>query len=402
MKKKVLFCIQNFNIGGPQKSLLSLLHEFDYQKYDVDLMVWSQEGSLIEYLPKQVNLVKLENCLRYVRLSKNEIIKNSIKLLFSKHHKLVYSAFKAVFKYRKSMEEGRQLFWMENKDKFPLLEKEYDVAIAVSGGNLAYFIIDCVIAKEKFTWVRSDYRVYKRNKEIDRIYFNKVDGIITVSNLCKDILDAEFPEFKGKTQVFYNLLPINLYNIMKSDTSVIRNDNQSKIILSVSRLDPDKGLDLAIDAMSILKSKGVNAKWYVLGDGGFRKKLQSSITKKGLDEDFILLGFKENTFSFIERCDIFVHPSRFEGKSNSVDEAKFACKPIVVTNYSTVKEQITHEYNGIIVDMVPKDIANAIIELLENTEMRNNLVVNLSKNNYSMFNNISDFEKIIEIKHNNT
>lgn len=394
-KKKILFCIQNFNIGGPQKSLLSLLHEFDYNKYEVDLLIWSEEGSLIQYLPEQVSLVKLQKDLKYLRLSKSEIINNSIDLIIKGQHKLVFSAIKTVLQYKKKMEIGRQNFWIKNRNEFVFLKKEYDVAVAVSGGNLAYFITDCVKAEKKYTWVRSDYRVYKRDKEIDRYYFHRVNGIITVSNVCKSILDEEFPEIKHKTKVFYNLLPINLYKLMKSDVSIIKEES-SITILSVSRLDPDKGLDLAIDAMRILKEKGIDAKWYVLGDGKYRRKLEADINKKGLADDFILLGFQENTYSFIERCDIFVHPSRFEGKSNAVDEAKFACKPIVVTNYSTVQEQITHGCNGLVVEMNPEAISNGICELAGNGQLRDYLITNLSNNRHSMFGDVGAFEKLIE------
>src|SRR5690606_18335813 len=127
------------------------------------------------------------------------------------------------------------------------------------------------------------------------------------------------------------------------------------------------------------------------GDGDYRANIQKMIDKYSLSNDFILLGFKDNTLPFIEACDIFVHPSRFEGKSNSVDEAKFACKPIVVTNYPTVNEQITHMHNGIVVEMTPKSLANGIIQMGRNGNLKNSLVANLKHEKASMVNSISSF-----------
>ncbi|MCC4722355.1 glycosyltransferase [Salinicoccus sp. RF5] len=395
MKKKILFCIQNLDMGGPQKSLLSLLYDIDYKRYDVDLMIWSQNGSLKKYLPKEVKIVNLPIELSYLRLSKSEIVKNSLKMVFNGHHRLVKSGFLTTIKYRKNMAIGRQKFWEKNKKNFPTLDNRYDIAIAVSGGNLCYFISDCVSATKKYTWVRSDYRVFNRDKKIDKKYFSKVDGIITVSNICKDIMDEEFPEFSYKTHVFYNLLPFKLYEKMGKDTSQIIKTKNETVLLTISRLDPNKGLDLAVKAMKKLKSQDIRVKWYILGDGTYRKTLQKKIAKYDLENDFILLGFKNNTYQFIKDCDIFVHPSRFEGKSNAVDEAKYACKPIVVTNYPTVREQIINLHNGIIVSMSPEDLAEGIKEMMKNEELKLNCVSNLEITKNSMTSTIASFEQII-------
>jgi glycosyltransferase involved in cell wall biosynthesis len=396
MRKNLLFCIQNLNIGGPQKSLLSLLYELDYKKYNVDLLIWSKEGSLIPYLPPEVNVVNIPEIHSYIRISTKETLLKSIKLIFKGEIRIVIGVISTIIKYRKNMVLGRQYFWEKYRYLFKKLKKEYDIAIAVSGGNLAYFICDCVNASKKFTWVRSDYRVLRRDKRIDGEYFAKVNGILTVSNICKEILDTEFPEFEAKTFVFYNLLPFKLYEKMDDEDISINRQGDEKIFLTIARLDPNKGLDLAIKAMRILKDKGYKIKWYVLGDGSYKNVLKQMIRENNLEDDFILLGFKNNTYSYIKECDIFVHPSRFEGKSNAVDEAKFACKPIVVTNYPTVAEQVTNLENGLVVDMTEESLSNGIIKILEEPELMLKFVKNLKESREVFDSSIEKFEKIIE------
>ena len=64
--------------------------------------------------------------------------------------------------------------------------------------------------------------------------------------------------------------------------------------------------------MKILKDHGVKARWYVLGEGELREKLQSQINRLGLQEDFVLLGAKTNPYPYYRQCNMYVHATRFE------------------------------------------------------------------------------------------
>src|SRR5699024_3987335 len=117
-------------------------------------------------------------------------------------------------------------------------------------------------------------------------------------------------------------------------------------------------------------------KWFFLGDGKFRREVEHLIEKNGLQEQFVLLGFQMNTLSFIKDAYIVVHPSRTEGKSNAVDEAKFIDKPIVVTRYDTVKEQITDGTTGVISELDGLDLAKKIEEVINDKNLQNFLLKN--------------------------
>ena len=89
-----------------------------------------------------------------------------------------------------------------------------------------------------------------------------------------------------------------------------------------------------------------------------------------------------------------MQPSRYEGKSVVIDETKILKKPIVVTNYPTVKDQIMDGKEGMIVDMAPEGIAQGIISMLQNENLRNEYVNFLSSQEYG---NQAEIEKYLEL-----
>ena len=91
------------------------------------------------------------------------------------------------------------------------------------------------------------------------------------------------------------------------------------------------------------------------------------------------LGLKANPYPYIKACTLYVQPSRFEGKSIAIEEAKFLNKPIVVTNYSSVSDQISALQNGYIVEINPISIAKGIEFVLSNVDLQYQFKSNLSE-----------------------
>jgi glycosyltransferase involved in cell wall biosynthesis len=96
-----------------------------------------------------------------------------------------------------------------------------------------------------------------------------------------------------------------------------------------------------------------------------------------LETSFIFLGLKENPHPYVSRADMYVQTSRFEGKSRAIEEAKIHKKPIVVTNYPSVNDQIIHGENGYVVEMNANAIAEGILNLYRDVEMKDKLISNL-------------------------
>ncbi len=129
--------------------------------------------------------------------------------------------------------------------------------------------------------------------------------------------------------------------------------------------------------MKRLIEEGYRFKWFVVGEGSDRHQLEKIIAAADLQEDFILLGKKTNPYPYYKNCDVYVMPSRYEGKPMSVTEAQILGLPIIVTNYASAVEQVRHNVDGIIVDNNDTDIYFGIKRILDEPwllqEFRNNL-----------------------------
>ena len=105
----------------------------------------------------------------------------------------------------------------------------------------------------------------------------------------------------------------------------------------------------------------------------------------------ILLGKKDNPYPYIKACDIYVQPSRYEGKSVTVREAQILCKPAVVTNYPTAQSQINDGFDGVIVPLDNEGCAQGIANFIANKELQEQIVENLKSGDYA---NESEVNKI--------
>nr|WP_263314153.1 glycosyltransferase [Mammaliicoccus sp. Marseille-Q6498] len=391
---KILFVVNNFNFGGPQKSLLNLLYELEDKDVEVDLTILNNQDALVKYLPSYVNVIKIPSKFSLLMLSKENLFKNMFKnFLHPKLNlKVILFLFKSMLKLQKNV-QAKQSFWINNKWKSEGNKKQYDYAIGVSGGHSIYYIVDYIEAKKKIGWIRTDYRVLKRDLNIDAKYFDKVDGMLAVSNLCADIFKNIF---NISPKVFYNSLPIKLYENLNTEPFDLNPNTVN--ICTICRLDNGKGLDLLIDASKILKEKNVPVTWYVIGTGKLNNWLDQEIKDNKLESIVIPVGFVFNTGNILEKMDFLVHPSRFEGKSNTIDEALHYEKPVIATNFETVYEQIDDGVNGFIVEMDGKTISQKIAELVENPLLVNSLINNIKVNKPVTVDKGNEFLKtIIEI-----
>lgn len=105
----------------------------------------------------------------------------------------------------------------------------------------------------------------------------------------------------------------------------------------------------------------------------------------------IILGKKENPYPYIKMCDIYVQPSRYEGKCVAVREAQMLGKPVIITNYATSGSQLEDGVDGIIVPMDNKGCADKMAEVLINTTLKKKIVENVRQRDYT---NAKEIEKI--------
>ncbi|PES84669.1 glycosyl transferase [Bacillus cereus] len=375
MKKDVLFVINNLNCGGAEKSLISLLNTMDYSCYNVDLFLFRHEGLFLNKIPKQVNV--LEEPLEY-QLFDMPIKAAIMKCLRQGRLDIALSRVCAgyIFKSEKNKARCEQRVWRYLSKSLQNISKKYDVAIGYLEKNPVYFCIDKVNANKKIGFIHTDYDKLGMDPNIDRGYFRSLDHIVTVSEECANVLKQRFSIYNDKIGVIHNIVSPSTINKMSQEKVDL--ERKGVKLVSVGRLSHEKGFDLAIEACKNLVGDGYEIKWYIIGEGEGRGKLEKMIEENQLQDHFLLLGLKENPYPYIREADIYVQPSRFEGKSIAIDEAKILHKPIVVTNFSTAKDQIKNEENGLIIDMDAHSLSEGIKKLIHNEELRNKLIKNLS------------------------
>ena len=369
MKKNVLFIIGTLQSGGVSKSVVSLLNAWDRNKYDTSLLLCCKEGDVFsKYLPNNVKIIYspiIEHVMGGFSSARWLLLHGHILLSLGVLLRLILS------RVSKSL-SGELIAKM-----MPVVSCEhYDLIVDYGGQQLLYYMVNKLRASRKVTFFHNDYSKWSYYYNADKRYYPKVDRIFSISKICVDALKQYFPNCADKVSIMEN---ISSPSIIQAQAKEIKDDlrlmiqdfknNRNIILCTVAHFCRRKGGDFAIEAGQILKTKQIKFKWLFVGKV-LEDDLFESIKEKGLDQDMIFVGIQSNPYPYMKLTDIYVQPSRYEGKSISLDEAKILCKPIVVTNFSTVGDQFENRKNATICEMNGKALANAIIELIKDSTLQ--------------------------------
>lgn len=386
--KKILFVIRSLEFGGAEKSLVNLLRELPEDKYEIDLLLFKKKGGFLPQLPANVNLLETpEPLYRLFAPLKKAGKQIFVKLLGTACARLVRKTRKQRMAYR----------WKHFYRKaIPQLPGAYDVAVAYVGTEVLYYVADCVQAKKKYVWIHNDYRTASYSKPDDLPYFQSMDGIVSVSEDCVNVLKEEFPEFKEKISCIENITSSAVVRELADQFVPEEYGTGCCNILSVGRLSRQKGFDMAIAACAELKKQGVKFCWYVIGDGDQKEILQQLIQQYGVSDCFVLLGTRSNPYPYMKYCSFLAQPSRFEGKSVVLDEAKILCTPILATAYPTVADQIRDAQEGVIVPLNPEGIVQGVLKMTAEPETTERIRQYLSDREYGNQAEVEKYRKILD------
>lgn len=396
--KKIIFVIESMNVGGTEKALLSLFSVIDRKKYEITLLILEKNGGFIKEIPKGINVRYIdnyENIKEYIKLDARSILNKEIEM------KEYYQAFKTLYSYGISRLINNYYFYFNNKvmSKFSCEKEKYDIAVSFQGPPShfsAYYVANKIKARKKIQWIHSDVTYLNLHKKTVETLYKKFDKFFIVSNESKEKFLSMFPVFREKSEVFLNILSQNsIYN--KAQEGIGFNDNFNGIrILTVGRLSGEKGQAMTIPILYKLKEEGYNIRWYCLGDGPLRDKYTDLIKKYNIEKDFILLGNKINPYPYFNECDIYVQPSKFEGYCITLAEARMFNKPIVTTSFSGAKEQLKDKYTGLIVEYNENEIYKSVKKLLDDKELRQNLIDNLKSEKIDTTKEINKLYNVVE------
>lgn len=403
-KKKLLIVGIIMNCAGTEKSFLSFASCLDYSRYDVDLLLAKRTGELYDSIPKEINVIELpdrEYADMFLLSGKNAM--KTIWNCFCRKNPFVLIEvlpfFIQIILYPKKRADIATRLWCRLLLKFSVLEREYDIAAAYWGDRTMFYMADKVKAKKKLAWLHFDYGNPPRDDELYRRYFKQCDSIITVSKKINQTLATKFPEIADRFITIENINnPKHIWNLALQGESFPDRSFTGKRLLTIARISEQKGIDLAIEALKYLCKDELNVRWYIIG-GGDKDEInliKAKAVEEGVAHMLILLGSKQNPYPFLRDCDIYVQPSRYEGKPITVEEAKIMYKPIVATNYVSASEQLDFGELGIITEINGKAIYGGIRRLLDDASLRDSFTVKLSKCNFGNPEEIEKFYKIAE------
>lgn len=356
-KKRILFINGNLNIGGVEKSLVSILQSIDYSKYDVDLLLLESGGELEAEIPDQVRVIIKNLAPAFGPLK--EVVVSSL----GQRDKFPLRV-RSIFILKKLIgEKAYRLFQ-------PVLKLErYDTCIGFRTGIATDLTVYGIQADKKILWWHhGEINV----KDTYGKVAGKSDYLVAVSEYCRQMIIKKFPGLEPKIIVIPNMIDQTVLQ-NQADEYNPNYENEKTNIVSVGRLSPEKRYDLAVLCAAHLRNKGYDFDWYLIGNGPELSRLKKMVNEYGLTQMFHFVGELSNPYPYISNADLFAHPSYVESQGIAVLEALALNIPVIATDSGGVQEFIVNNQNGFICRKGTEDFFNMMELTVSDKELRENL-----------------------------
>ena len=398
MKKNILVVSHALELGGAERSLIGLLDAINPEQYAVDLFLLRHEGELMSAIPSHVTLLpQIPAYTVLARPMKDTLREGHILLTTAR-----FAGKIAAGNYAKKHGHTESAVGLEYSHKFtcpfmPAIQpgKEYDLAISFLTPH--YFVAKKVQAKKKIAWIHTDYSQVQVNASSELAMWDAYDFIASISDAVTDSFLSVFPSLKEKIILIENILPERLVKKQAESYFVEPEMPSTGIrILSIGRVCYQKNFDNIPNICTQLLEKVVDAYWFLIGFGPDEELVHQKIAEAGMEGHVILLGKKENPYPYIKACDLYVQPSRYEGKAVTVREAQMLGKPVVITRYATSASQLEDGVDGVIVPIDNQGCAEGIAALLHDPEKMKQLSETCKARDYSNAQEVEKLYKLME------
>ena len=394
MKRRIFISMHYMEIGGAEMALVGLLQALDYTKYDVDLFLHAHRGEMMQFIPKEVNLLPEIRKYRMLEESIMLCLKGgcydlAICRILSKLMRKIYFYFHKNEKDDDGYFRSYMTTWL-----LPNINAGTDYDMAISFLTPHNIVLQKVTALKKIAWIHTDYSTLKLTCNLVKPVWEKYDHIVSISKDVTNTFVDIFPSLSNKIIEIENILPPKFVHHRADEFDAmdelqpIGMDGHSIRIISIGRFTFQKNFENIPDIckrvnsrLSTLDSR-LSIRWYIIGFGVDEELIRRKIEEAGMQDHVIILGKKSNPYPYIKACDIYVQPSRYEGKSVTVREAQMLCKPVVVTNYPTAKSQIQDGVDGKIVPMDNEGCAQGLAEFILNKELQKQVTEYLKTHDY--------------------
>ena len=393
MKKNVIIRSGSLRMGGLERVLIEVLQNIDKKKYNLTLVIDDDcgEDNIFEKdIPKEIPYYflksqKLIEKTNYYKLRRKNIL-----------YKLMYNIYMNIETYIKS------------KNIKKLIEKlgKIDVFIDYDAGATKY--IENIEADKKVVWIHNSIPNLKKSEgKIKRFgkRLEKYDRIVAICDEMKEELKDIYPNLKDKIIRIYN--PFNFSRVLnlKDDMSELTEKDKELLnedyCIAISRLDTvQKDYKTLLKAFKILKSKGINKKLYIVGDGPSKEEIENMIKEYDLIEEVKLLGRFKNPYVWLNNADFFIHSSKYEGFGLVLIEAAILDKLIISSNCPVGPTEILENgKSGILFNVGDsQELAEKIEKVLNDKNLRNRYILSMKerREDFKKENVLKEYEKLID------
>ena len=400
MRPRILILMHYMELGGAESALLGLLQSVDPERVDVDVFIYSHRGALMDFLPKdKINLLPEVEAYSLTEKPLSEVVKKGYWRLAIARWMGRRDTASFCKKHQDSDKPAECGPFFQQRATWKILPKiqpkvEYDLAISFL---TPHFILNKVCAKKKIGWIHTDYTKILIDAEAELKMWERLDYIASISEEVGNRFCEVFPSLKSKLIQIENILNTDFIRKRADESKVTFCDDPSVVcLLTIGRFSPQKKMEEIPVICKKIQEKGVLIKWYIIGYGSeeIERTVRNNAEKEGVVDKVIILGKRGNPYPYIKACDIYVQPSRYEGKSITVREAQILCKPVIITNYPTAKSQIIDGVDGIIVPMDVDECAEQMANFISNMTKQQAIIHYLETHDYG---NEKEVDKLYEL-----
>ena len=398
MKPRILIMMHYMELGGAESALLGLLQSIDPARVDVDVFIYDHRGKLMQYIPTdKVRLLPEVKAYKMIERPFMECVKaGQLGVAFGR-----WWAKKTVDKSPVPAGKDniriytRVADWVEHFVPKIQPDVEYDLAISFLMPH--NYVVKKVRAKKKLGWIHTDYSTVHVDVKRELPVWSQLDYIASISDEVGEKFVETFPTLKDKIIPVENILSSRFIRQRAEEEVISLDSNPSTIkLLTIGRFSNPKKMEEIPMICRKIVDDGMDIKWFIIGYGSveIEQEVRDNARREGVTDRVILLGKKENPYPYIKACDIYVQPSRYEGKSITVREAQILCKPVIVTNYPTASSQIQSGLDGVIVPLEVDACAHEMADFIRDKEGQARVVKYLETHDYG---NEQEIEKIYQL-----
>ena len=393
MKERLLFVGFSLKVGGIERALIEQLKSIDVRHYEVSLFLFSHTGAYMSEIPEYVHLLREYPLLSFYGLPQKEANK--------KWYKGILRALCAILVKYVGAQNVLKLI-LEHVS----IKGRYDYAISYfHNGSLRSLycgcnelVLKCVNANKKIAWIHSDYQIGNLNNEYNNKLYCQFDAVVNVSNFMKLKFDQLNIVDESRSYVVYNRYDATTWTKKSKDITSLDVSCASYphlfSMVTVGRLEKEKGVDRLLMIASDLKKKGFIFKWFFVGTGVLDIWCKDFINDKGLNDCVVLSGQQKNSYPYYKMADITVSGSLSETFGLSIIESLTLKTPVIAYRYEAIDE-ILDSSNGIVCNTF-EELEERLEEILKDQSIIKNLknktflLQDYNEQNESQFKNLLD------------